>query len=57
MRHGSLNGAPSNRGPLCCIATRYPDDLAKIQAVYSEEVAKDMIAKSKDVMKWIKAQL
>jgi HEPN domain-containing protein len=38
------------------IATRYPDDLAKIQAVYTEEVAKDIINKSKDLLKWIKMQ-
>ena len=39
------------------IATRYPDDLAKIQAAYSEEVTKDIIIKSKDILKWIKTQL
>src|SRR3989304_1653242 len=30
------------------VATRYPDDLAKIQAAYTEEVTQDMITKSKD---------
>ena len=39
------------------VATRYPDDLAKIQAAYTEKVTKDMIAKSKDVLKWVKTQL
>jgi HEPN domain-containing protein len=38
------------------VATRYPDDLEKIQAAYTEEVTKDMIAKSKEVLKWIKTQ-
>ncbi len=38
------------------VATRYPDDLAKIQAAYTEKVTKDMIIKSKDVLKWIKTQ-
>ena len=38
------------------VATRYPDDLAKIQSAYTEEITKDMIAKSKDVLKWIKTQ-
>ncbi len=38
------------------VATRYPDDLAKIQAAYTEKVTKDMITKSKDVLKWIKTQ-
>jgi HEPN domain-containing protein len=38
------------------VATRYPDDLEKIQAAYTEEVTKDMITKSKDLLKWIKTQ-
>jgi HEPN domain-containing protein len=38
------------------IATRYPDDLKKIQAAYTKEITKDMIAKSKDLLKWIKTQ-
>ena len=38
------------------VATRYPDDLAKIQAAYTEEITKDMITKSKDVLKWVKTQ-
>ena len=39
------------------VATRYPDDLAKIQAAYTEKVTNEMIAKSKDVLKWVKTQL
>jgi HEPN domain-containing protein len=38
------------------VATRYPDDLAKLQAAYTEEATKEMIVKSKDVLKWIKKQ-
>lgn len=38
------------------IATRYPDDLAKIQAAYTKEITQDMITKSKDLLKWIKTQ-
>ena len=38
------------------VATRYPDDLAKIQAAYTEEITKEMIEKSKDVFKWVKKQ-
>ncbi len=38
------------------VATRYPDDLAKIQAAYTEEITKEMIEKSKDVLKWVKRQ-
>lgn len=38
------------------VATRYPDNLAKIQAAYTEEISKDMITKSKDVLRWVKTQ-
>ncbi|MBF0411569.1 MAG: HEPN domain-containing protein [Desulfamplus sp.] len=38
------------------VATRYPDDMAKLQAVYTEEVTKNILNKSKDVLKWIKTQ-
>lgn len=38
------------------VATRYPDDLEKIQTVYTEDVTKEMITKSKDVLKWVKTQ-
>ncbi len=38
------------------VATRYPDDLAKIQAAYTEGITKDIIIKSKDVLKWLKRQ-
>jgi len=39
------------------VATRYPDDLSKIQAAYTKEITKEMIEKSKDVLKWVKEQL
>ena len=38
------------------VATRYPDDLAKIQSAYTEEITKEMIEKSKDALKWVKTQ-
>ena len=38
------------------VATRYPDDLAKLQAAYTEEITKDMITKSKEVLIWVKTQ-
>jgi len=38
------------------VATRYPDDLAKIQSAYTEEITKKMIEKSKDALKWVKTQ-
>lgn len=38
------------------VATRYPDDLTKIQAAYTEDITKDMITKSKEVLAWVKMQ-
>ncbi len=38
------------------VATRYPDDLEKIQAAYTKEITKEMIEKSKGVLKWVKRQ-
>ena len=38
------------------VATRYPDDLAKVQAAYTKEITQDMITKSKDLLKWVKTQ-
>ena len=38
------------------ITARYPDDLDKIQAAFTEEITKDMITQSKDLLKWIKTQ-
>lgn len=39
------------------VATRYPDDLAKMQAAYTENVTKELIMKSKEVLEWAKTQL
>lgn len=39
------------------VTTRYPDDLAKIQADFTADITKAMIGQSKDVLKWIKKQL
>ncbi|MGB5159459.1 HEPN domain-containing protein [Desulfobacterium sp. N47] len=41
---------------IASVATRYPDDLAKIQADYTEEITKDIITKSKGLLKWVKMQ-
>lgn len=38
------------------VAARYPDDLDKIQAEYTQEKTKEILAKSKGVLLWIKAQ-
>lgn len=39
------------------VATRYPDDLAKIQADYTAKVTRELMTKSKEVLKWVKTQL
>jgi HEPN domain-containing protein len=39
------------------VATRYPDDLAKMQEAYTEAVTKELIMKSKEVLEWVKTQL
>ena len=39
------------------IATRYPEDLAKVQQVYTEGVVKDILAGGKEAIAWIRAQL
>ena len=38
------------------VATRYPDDLARMQANYTEDVTKEIITKSKEVLQWVKTQ-
>lgn len=39
------------------ISTRYPDDLLKIQEAYTKEITEDIITRSKEVLKWIKANI
>ncbi|NHZ71865.1 MAG: HEPN domain-containing protein [Aquificales bacterium] len=39
------------------IATRYPDDLEKLQVAYTAQVTKEMITKSKEALQWVKTQL
>jgi len=39
------------------IPTRYPDDLAKAQVDYSQEVAADIIGKAREAVSWIESQL
>jgi HEPN domain-containing protein len=38
------------------VATRYPDDLAKIQAAYTEDITQNMITTTKEVLAWVKTQ-
>lgn len=39
------------------VTTRYPSDLSRLQAQYSEEVVGQIMLKSKDALRWIKTQL
>jgi HEPN domain-containing protein len=39
------------------VTTRYPDDLAQVQAAYTAEVTKELLTKSKEVLQWVKTQL
>jgi HEPN domain-containing protein len=38
------------------IPTRYPEDLTKLQAVYTENAVKDLLNKAKEIKEWIKKQ-
>jgi HEPN domain-containing protein len=39
------------------IPTRYPDELARVQKDYTENVVKEILAKGKEIVTWIKRQL
>jgi len=39
------------------IPTRYPENLVKLQQVYSEIVVNDILVNGKELVKWIKGQL
>jgi HEPN domain-containing protein len=39
------------------VPTRYPGDLAKIQAEYTASVVGDILSKGKEVIAWIRRQL
>lgn len=38
------------------IATRYPEDMDKLQKDYTKTVVRDIIDRSKEALQWIKAQ-
>ena len=38
------------------IATRYPDDIDKLQSKYTPEIASQILAGTKEILEWIKAQ-
>ena len=39
------------------IATRYPDDIDKLQSNYTIEITTRVLAEAKEVLEWIKQQL
>jgi len=38
------------------IATRYPDDIDKLQSNYTQEIATQILAQTQEILEWIKAQ-
>jgi len=38
------------------VVARYPEDIDKLQKDYTQAVVKDMLAKSKEILQWIKEQ-
>ena len=36
------------------VATRYPEEFAKLQNIYTEIVVKEMLAKTQEVLEWLK---
>ena len=38
------------------VVTRYPEDIDKLQKQYTPGVVKDILAKSKEILRWIKEQ-
>ena len=38
------------------IATRYPDDIDRLQSRYTPEIAAQILARTKEILEWIKAQ-
>jgi HEPN domain-containing protein len=39
------------------VPTRYPDDLKRILKDYDKDITKEILTKSKDVLKWLKERL
>lgn len=38
------------------VATRYPENIEKLGKDYTQTIVRDMVARSKEVLAWIKAQ-
>ncbi len=36
------------------VATRYPEDLVKLQRVYTKEIAQEILTQTKEVITWVK---
>ena len=36
------------------VATRYPEDLSKLQSVYTQQTVKEILSQTKDVLEWAK---
>lgn len=39
------------------IMTRYPEDLSKLQQIYTKAVVRDILTQAEELVKWIKIQL
>ncbi|MBM4330373.1 MAG: HEPN domain-containing protein [Deltaproteobacteria bacterium] len=39
------------------VVTRYPEELGKLQKDFTQPIVKDILLRSKEVLKWIKKQL
>jgi HEPN domain-containing protein len=38
------------------IATRYPDDIDRLQSKYTQEITSEILARTKEILAWIRAQ-
>ena len=36
------------------VTTRYPEDFIKLQSVYTQDVAKEILAQTKETLEWVK---
>ena len=36
------------------VATRYPEDFIKLQSVYTQDVAKEILSQTKETLEWVK---
>lgn len=38
------------------VVTRYPEDIENLQKQYTQDIVKDILIKSREILEWIKAQ-